>query len=87
MSNKKVQQNSSPIKGLKESFAKQKIAFTNRASAVFPLYLREDTDLHIVFLNYWTIKNNIPMDMLSINIKIYDVTFDIFLINYKSINI
>jgi len=72
MSNKKVQQNSSPIKGLKESFAKQKIAFTNRASAVFPLYLREDTDLHIVFLNYWTIKNNIPMDMLSINIKIYD---------------
>ena len=62
----------SPVKGLKESFAKQRIAFTNRASAVFPVYLRNKTDLHIVFLNYWTIKNNIPANGLSINIKIYD---------------
>ena len=72
MTNKEAQRKSSPVKDLKESFAKQKVAFTNRASAVFPVYLRDETDLHIVFLNYWTIKNNIPIDSLSISIKVYD---------------
>ena len=70
MSNKQL--STFPVKGLKDSFVKQKIIVANRASAVFPVYLRKGTDLHIVFLNYWTIKNKIPKEMLLVNIRIYD---------------
>lgn len=70
-----------PVKGLKDSFANQKIMVANRSSAVFPVYLRKGTDVHIVFLNYWTIKNNIPKEMLSVNIRIYNELGNLIKIN------
>ena len=67
MSNKQL--STFPVKGLKDSFSRQKNIVANRASAVFPVYLRKGTDLHIVFLNYWTIKNKIPKEITKTNKK------------------
>jgi len=60
------------VKDLKAAFSARSSLHNNRASAIFPLRLREGTDLHILFLNYWTLKNGIPLEKLSANLRIYD---------------
>jgi hypothetical protein len=66
-------QNSNPILDLKKAFAARNSFYTNRSSSVFPIYFKNSTnDLHIVFLNYWTLKNNIPKEKLAINFRIYN---------------
>lgn len=65
---------SNNIQGLKAAFDARKNYFANRSSCIFPVHLRSKTDLHIVYLNYWTIKNGIERDQLIINFRIYDST-------------
>ena len=72
MSSNSSAKNKPPVQGLKKSFDARKSAVTNRASAVFPVYIRKNTDLHIVCLNYWKIKNNISPEDITFNIRIYD---------------
>jgi hypothetical protein len=60
------------IQGLKAAFDARKDYFTNRTSCVFPVMLRPNTDLHIVYLNYWTLKNDIPKEKIIINFRIYN---------------
>ena len=43
---------------------------TNRSSAIFPLFLRQNTDVRVVFLNYWEIKNKLINS--TINFWIYN---------------
>ena len=74
---KDTQQNSSqslnPILNLKQAFAQRDSFFTNRSSCVFPIYFNSiSNELIIVFLNYWTLKNNISTDRLALNLRIYD---------------
>ncbi len=60
---------------LKKSFAQRESFFCNRSSCVFPIFFKNVfNDLHIVFLNYWTIKNKIPANKLALNFRIYDNT-------------
>ncbi|MBV9948728.1 MAG: hypothetical protein JOZ69_17910 [Myxococcales bacterium] len=49
---------------------RQKINFCNRASAIFPLLLSPRSDLHLLFLNYWRIKNGIQR--VQCNIRVFD---------------
>ena len=65
---------SNNIQGLKAAFDARKNYFANRSSCIFPVHLRSKTDLHIVYLNYWTIKNGIERNQLIINFRIYDST-------------
>lgn len=60
------------IQNLKAAFDARKLFFANRSSCVFPVLLRHGTDLHVVYLNYWTLKNGIARDKLAINFRIYD---------------
>ena len=48
-----------PQNTLSADLDERKSWFAQRSSAVFPIRLRKNTDLHIVFLNYWKIKNKI----------------------------
>ena len=48
-----------------EGFKKISANYTNRASAVFPLYLRAECDVRIVFLNYWEIKNSLKGSVVN----------------------
>ena len=58
---------------LQNDFSLRKKFFTNRASAIFPIYfMSSKNDLILSWLNYWTIKNGIAEDYVSINIRIYD---------------
>lgn len=71
----KPSQSKSPVVNLKEAFDQRNLYFCNRSSCVFPIYFRSpDNDLHIVFLNYWTLKNKIPAERLALNFRIYDNT-------------
>jgi hypothetical protein len=36
------------------------------------VHLRSKTDLHIVYLNYWTVKNGVNRNELVINFRVYD---------------
>ena len=66
-------------RSLAADFAARKDFFSNRASAVFPLYFESNAnDLIISFLNYWTIKNKIPSDILSVNLRIYTQAGDLY---------
>lgn len=58
------------MKDLKTVFNERKTAYFNRSSAIFPVRLREGTDLVVSFLNYFLFKNNVT-DILC-NIRIYD---------------
>lgn len=61
------------INSLQRDFELRKRIFSNRASAIFPIFfLKIDNDLILSFLNYWTIKNNIDARKISINLRIYD---------------
>ena len=60
-------------KTLADDFKSRDTFFTNRASAIFPIFfLNFDNDLILVWLNYWTIKNGINQADISINLRIYD---------------
>ena len=57
---------------LKKDFALRKDFFTNRSSAVFPIFFRSKTnDLVLSWLNYWSIKNGVNHSNLAVNIRIY----------------
>jgi hypothetical protein len=60
------------IQGLKAAFDARKSYFANRSSCIFPVHLRTNTDLHIVYLNYWTLKNGIERDTIVVNFRVYD---------------
>jgi hypothetical protein len=71
----KTSQSLNPILNLKQAFAQRDSFFSNRSSCVFPIYFKTvDNDLHIVFLNYWTLKNKIPTNKLALNFRVYDNT-------------
>ena len=57
-------------KPLAKAFDARKTFFAHRASAVYPLRVRDHSDLRIVFLNYWLLKNDIPH--VSVNFRVYD---------------
>lgn len=57
-------------KPLAKAFDARKSFFAHRASSVFPLRIREQCDLHIVFMNYWLLKNNISH--IGVNFRVYD---------------
>jgi len=61
-----------PVQDLKNAFKSRESAYCNRASAVFPAIVGKIKDTHIVFLNYWTLKNEIRHENLTINLRIYD---------------
>jgi hypothetical protein len=61
-----------PVKDLATTFKERSEAFCNRSSCLFPAYLSDEQDTHLVFLNYWTIKNNIQTDNLLFNIRLRD---------------
>jgi hypothetical protein len=61
-----------PVKDLHTTFKERETAFSNRASCLFPAYLGRDQDTHLVFLNYWTIKNRIETHNLIFNIRVRD---------------
>ena len=68
-----LRQSLNPILNLKEAFDQRDTFFSNRSSCIFPIYFTNfDNDLHIVFLNYWTLKNKIPANKLILNFRIYD---------------
>lgn len=54
---------------LAKAFDARKNFFAHRASAVFPLRIRPQSDLQIVFLNYWKLKAEIPE--ISVNFRVY----------------
>jgi hypothetical protein len=63
------------MKGLSTNFAERKAFFSNRSSAIFPLLFSSfHNDFHLVFLNYWNLKNNINTDAIVLNIRIYSTT-------------
>ena len=47
------------MKNLSQDFKKRATWVNNRASCVFPVFLGESSDTHLVFQNYWGWKNNI----------------------------
>jgi hypothetical protein len=67
------EQNINPIVDLKNAFAARNSFYSNRSSCVFPIYFKKtNNDLHIVFLNYWTLKSKIPKEKLVMNFRIYN---------------
>lgn len=62
-------------KTLAEDFKKRHSFFTNRASAIWPIYFfSQENDLILSWLNYWTIKNSIYSENISINLRLYDAS-------------
>jgi len=58
---------------LQKDFLNRDYFFTNRSSAIFPIFfLNKDNDLILSWLNYWKIKNKIDTNFITINIRIYD---------------
>lgn len=47
------------MKNLASDFKKRSLWINNRASCVFPIFLNNLIDTHLVFQNYWSWKNNI----------------------------
>lgn len=78
-----VKQKDETIQDLKDAFEARKYFFSNRSSCIFPVHLRPGTDLHIVYLNYWLLKNGIPTESLIINFRIFDETGFLALLETK----
>lgn len=57
-------------KPLATAFDARKSFTAHRASTIYPLRIREQGDLHIVFLNYWLLKNDIAH--VGVNFRVYD---------------
>ena len=55
---------------LANAFDARKAFFAHRASAVYPLRIRPHSDLCVVFMNYWLLKNDIPQ--VGVNFRAYD---------------
>lgn len=62
------------VQDLKAAFEARKDFFANRSSCIFPLFLSASCDLHIVFLNYWTLKNDIAATDLVVNLRIFSAS-------------
>jgi len=58
---------------LHKDFELRKEFFTNRSSAIFPIYFSsKQNDLILSWLNYWVIKNDMSHSSLALNIRVYD---------------
>ena len=65
---------------LAQDFEARKDAYTNRASALFPIFFKSfENDLIISFMNYWSIKNKIPKEDIIIISAIIRACLDKFL--------
>ena len=65
---------------LKKDFDLRKSFFTNRASAIFPIHFSNfDNDLILSWLNYWSIKNNISSNNITVNLRIYNSYGNLYL--------
>jgi hypothetical protein len=72
---------------LNDDFKKRESFFSNRSSCIFPIYFDgPENDLFIVFLNYWTLKNELDSAKLSVNYRIYDGDGDLLLRKNLPIN-
>lgn len=71
MGNSYQSDQSRTIEDLKAAFDARKHYFAHRSSCIFPVFIRPGTDLHIVFLNYWLLKNGIPADKIVVNFRVY----------------
>ncbi len=61
------------MQNLAKDFRDRSDFFSNRSSAIFPVFFSSiKNDFLLIFLNYWTIKNNISQDSLSLTLRIYD---------------
>lgn len=65
------QNTKSSTETLAKDFKARDFFVNYRASAVFPVFIRKSTDVHIVFLNYWTLKNQIEAADLTIIFSVY----------------
>jgi hypothetical protein len=61
-----------PVRDLSTTFRERETAFSNRSSCIFPAFLSENADTHLVFLNYWTLKNKIELKNITFNVRIRD---------------
>ena len=57
--------------------------YTNRSSCIFPILIGKNNDVHIVFLNYWKIKNK--MKSVTCNIRIHNQSGDLIKISPKKL--
>jgi len=58
---------------LHKDFNLRKDFFSNRSSAIFPIYFQsKKNDLILSWLNYWVIKNDMNHSSLAVVIRIYD---------------
>lgn len=55
---------------LASAFNARSSFFAHRSSAIFPVRLSPNSDLHIVFLNYWLVKNGTRS--IGVNLRLYD---------------
>ena len=71
---------------LAQDFQARKDFYTNRASALFPIFFKSfENDLIISFMNYWTIKNKKTKEDIIVNLRIYKKNGELYLeINRKS---
>lgn len=58
---------------LQKDFEARKTFYTNRASAVFPIhFVCKENDLQLSWLNYWSIKNKLDPNLITVNLRLYD---------------
>lgn len=55
---------------LASAFNARSSFFAHRSSAIFPVRISAASDLHIVFLNYWLVKNGTRS--IGVNLRLYD---------------
>lgn len=55
---------------LASAFNARSSFFAHRSSAIFPARISATSDLHIVFLNYWLVKNGTRA--IGVNLRLYD---------------
>jgi hypothetical protein len=55
---------------LAKAFNARSAFFAHRSSAIFPVRLTPTSDLHVVFLNYWFVKNGTRS--IGVNLRLYD---------------
>lgn len=66
-----IQNTESSTETLAKDFKARDFFVNYRSSAVFPVFIRKSTDVHIVFFNYWTLKNEIEAADLTIIFSVY----------------
>jgi hypothetical protein len=66
-----IQNTKSSTETLAEAFKARDFFVNYRSSAIFPVFIRKSTDVHIVFLNYWMVKNQMEAADLTIIFSVY----------------